>query len=62
MIGRYNQLCPVTYGPGAVATLGDLCKQMGLEKVLLVSDPRVLELGHTQKAADSRMTLAFWAV
>ncbi len=53
MIGRYNQLCPVTYGPGAVATLGDLCKQMGLEKVLLVSDPRVLELGHTQKAADS---------
>ena len=53
MVSRYHQLCPVTYGPGAVASSGEVCKQMGLEKVLLVTDPAVLKLGHTQKVMDS---------
>ncbi len=53
MFQRYNQLCPVTYGSGAVAAAGETCKQMGLSKVLVVSDPKVLELGHTQKLLDS---------
>ena len=53
MMMRYNQLCPVTYGSGAVSATGEVCRQLGLEKVLLVSDPTVLELGHTQKAVDS---------
>lgn len=53
MVCRYNMLCPVTYGNGAVAAAGDVCKQMGLSKVLVVTDPKVRELGHTGKLLDS---------
>jgi alcohol dehydrogenase len=38
MIQRYSQLCPVAFGTGAVSTTGDVARELGLNKVLVVTD------------------------
>lgn len=53
MVQRYTQLCPVAFGAGAVSTTGDVAKELGFCKVLVVTDENVEKLGHIQKVVDS---------
>ena len=50
MFSKYTQLCPVTFGPGAVETLGDAVNGFSVKKVLIVSDQGVIRAGHTARA------------
>ncbi|MGH3319581.1 MAG: hydroxyacid-oxoacid transhydrogenase [Streptosporangiaceae bacterium] len=43
---------PVKFGPGAVDELAFDCEQLGLERVLVVTDPRIAEAGIAQRVAD----------
>lgn len=52
MVQRYTQLCPVAFGAGAVSTTGDVAKEFGLSKVLVVTDENVEKMGHSQKVID----------
>ncbi|KNZ40851.1 iron-containing alcohol dehydrogenase [Acetobacterium bakii] len=53
MVQRYTQLCPVAFGAGAVSTTGDVGKELGFKKVLVVTDVNVEMIGHSQKVIDS---------
>lgn len=53
MVRRYTQLCPVAFGAGSVSTTGDVAQELGLKKVLIVTDENVKKMGHAQKAIDS---------
>ncbi|MBC3796350.1 iron-containing alcohol dehydrogenase [Acetobacterium tundrae] len=53
MVRRYTQLCPVAFGTGAVSTTGEVGKELGLKKVLVVTDENIEQLGHSQKVIDS---------
>lgn len=50
MISKYTQICPVTFGRGAVGKTGELVKGCGLSRVLVVSDKGVIAAGHTERA------------
>lgn len=50
MASRYTQIAPVTFGAGALATLGDAVKGFGAKKVMVVSDPGVVASGITARA------------
>ena len=52
MVQRYTQLCPVAFGAGALGTTGDVAKELGLTKVLVVTDENVEKLGYIQKVID----------
>ncbi len=43
----------VMYGPGAIAQLGELARELGATRVLLVTDPGLEAAGHPQKAQQS---------
>jgi alcohol dehydrogenase len=43
----------VVFGRGAVATLGELARELGGRRALLVSDPGVGAAGHPERAADA---------
>jgi alcohol dehydrogenase len=43
----------VKYGPGTMATLGELAREMGSARVLLVTDPGLEAAGHPQRAQES---------
>lgn len=47
--------CPtrIFYGPGRIAKLGALAAGLGVERVLVVSDPGIEEVGHTQRGVES---------
>ncbi len=47
--------CPtrIVYGPGRVDELGALTASLGAERVLVVSDPGIEEVGHTQRGVES---------
>ena len=47
--GTYVQLCPTLFGAGAVAKTGEVIKEMGLKKVMLVTDPGIVSVGHDKK-------------
>lgn len=53
MVQRYSQLCPVAFGAGAVSTTGDVAKELGFNRVLIVTDENVKKMGHSQKVVDS---------
>ncbi|WKY44027.1 iron-containing alcohol dehydrogenase [Eubacteriaceae bacterium ES2] len=53
MVRRYSQLSPVAFGSDAVETCGDIAKELGLTKVLVVTDQNVEALGHVKKVSDS---------
>lgn len=53
MVRRYTQLCPVAFGAGSVSTTGDVAQELGLKKILIVTDENVKKMGHAQKAIDS---------
>jgi alcohol dehydrogenase len=52
-ISKYGQLCPVTFGNGAIQQIGEGVKNAGIKKVLVVTDPGIVAAGHTQTALDS---------
>lgn len=43
----------LVYGPGSVERLGELAREIGGTKVLVVSDPGVVAAGHFQRGVDS---------
>ena len=47
--GIYKQLCPVLYGAGVIDRTGEVCKELGLKKVMLVTDPGIVSVGHDKK-------------
>ena len=40
----------VVYGPGSVARLGELTRELGGTRVMLVTDPGLAQAGHPQRA------------
>lgn len=42
----------LVFGPGKLSQLGELTRQIGGERVLLVSDPGLVAAGHAQRAID----------
>jgi alcohol dehydrogenase len=49
----YHSPTRVVYGPGAVGRLGELARELGESRVLLVTDPGLEEAGHPQRAITS---------
>ena len=47
--------CPtrIVFGPGRVAELGELTASLDVRRVLVVSDPGIEEVGHTQRGVES---------
>lgn len=47
--------CPtrLVFGPGRFAELGELTASLGVQRVLVVSDPGIEEAGHTQRGVES---------
>src|SRR5215472_12309794 len=49
----YNPLARVVYGAGSLARLGELARELGGHRVLLVTDPGLWAAGHPQHAFQS---------
>jgi alcohol dehydrogenase len=49
----YHSPTRVVYGPGAVGRLGELARELGESRVLLVTDPGLEAAGHPQRAIES---------
>jgi len=49
----YNQVCPVVFGNGVVTLLGQKAKEMGMTKVLLVTDEPMTKLPPFEKTCKS---------
>ena len=51
----FDFTCPtqIVYGPGRLTKLGALTASLGVERVLVVSDPGIEEVGHTQHGVES---------
>ncbi|MFO0788898.1 MAG: iron-containing alcohol dehydrogenase [Pirellulales bacterium] len=47
--------CPtrIVYGPGTIKQLGTLAAEFGIKRVLLVSDPGIIDAGHATRGLDS---------
>lgn len=46
----------VFFGPGQITGLGELAVSLGAERVLVVSDPGIEKVGHTQRGIDALQT------
>src|SRR4051794_24567015 len=46
----FHPLTRVVYGPGTLSRLGELTRELGGSRVLLVTDPGLEEAGHPQRA------------
>lgn len=53
MIRRYGQLCTVAYGAGAINSTGEIAKELGFTKVMIVTGKHAEALGYCQKVIDS---------
>src|SRR5918912_1705125 len=49
----YRPLNRVVFGPGSLQRLGELARELGGTRVLLVTDPGLEDAGHPQRAADA---------
>ena len=49
----YHPLCRVVFGAGSLNRLGDLARELGGKRVLLVTDPGLEAAGHPQRALSS---------
>jgi len=49
----YQPLTRVVYGPGSLERLGELVRELGGRRVLLVTDPGLEAAGHPQRAVES---------
>ena len=50
---KFESATRVVFGAGKVATLGDFAREMGVQRVLVASDPGVIAAGHTGRGIDS---------
>src|SRR3954451_21306026 len=48
----YHPLTRVVFGPGSLARLGELARDLGGRRVLLVTDPGLEAAGHPQRAVE----------
>src|SRR5262249_27785278 len=48
----FHPLTRVVFGPGSPSNLGDLVRELGGRRVLLVTDPGLEEAGHPQRALE----------
>lgn len=51
--GLYTQACPVLFGSGAVAQVGEKVKELGINKVMVVTDAGIIKVGHDKKVIAS---------
>lgn len=51
--GVYEQLAPILFGSGTVAQVGEKAKELGMTKVLVVTDRGIEAVGHPKKVLDS---------
>jgi alcohol dehydrogenase len=49
----YQLTTRLVFGPGRIAQLGELAKEFGARRVLVVSDPGIIEAGHTQHGVEA---------
>lgn len=49
----YQLTTRLVFGPGRIAQLGELAKEFGAKRVLVVSDPGIIKAGHTQHGVDA---------
>lgn len=51
----FDFYCPtrIVFGPGRFADLGELTASLGIKRVLVVSDPGIEKVGHTQRGVQS---------
>jgi alcohol dehydrogenase len=49
----YHPLTRVVFGPGTIRRLGELARELGANRVLLVTDPGLAAAGHPQRALES---------
>jgi alcohol dehydrogenase len=49
----YHSPTRVVYGPGTISRLGELARELGAARVLLVTDPGLEAAGHPQRAIES---------
>jgi alcohol dehydrogenase len=49
----YQLTTRLVFGPGRIAQLGELAKEFGARRVLVVSDPGIIKAGHTQHGVDA---------
>ncbi|WRS27598.1 iron-containing alcohol dehydrogenase [Oscillospiraceae bacterium MB08-C2-2] len=52
-MSRYSQLCPVYFGNGEINRTGEIAKELGMTKVLLVTEKSIMKFGIPQKAISS---------
>ena len=52
MACKYTQICPVTFGAGAIETIGEEGKRLSLKKVILVTDAGVKETGMVKRVEE----------
>lgn len=50
MICTYTQLCPVLFGEGAIAQTGELCRELGITRALIITDKTVRAAGIPARA------------
>jgi alcohol dehydrogenase len=53
---EYHPLTRVVFGPGTLNQLGELTRELGGKRVLLVTDPGLENAGHPQRAQESLRT------
>lgn len=51
--GTYNQMCPVLFGSGVVAQVGEKAKEAKITKAMVVTDPGIEKIGHEKKVVAS---------
>ena len=49
----YQQRTRVVFGAGAIARLGELARELGGTRVLVVTDPGVVAVGHAARAVSA---------
>ena len=49
----YDSSTRLVFGPGKVDDLSDLARQLGGSRILLISDPGVIQAGHTERAVQA---------
>ncbi|OAA88584.1 iron-containing alcohol dehydrogenase [Clostridium ljungdahlii] len=50
--GIYTQLSPVLFGNGTLQQVGKKTKELGMNKILLVTDKKISEIGYAEKVAN----------
>ena len=49
----YQPRTRIVFGEGKIESLGELASELGARRVLVVSDPGIIQAGHTQRGIDA---------